>query len=201
MLSLLILASIPATLTSAVAAEDPAQQAVSQSANGEFLAKHYPPRALKAGEQGRVGFRIIVEPDGSLGACDVTESSGSQALDKETCEIIVAYARLQPVRNADGRAVRAVQNGYVNWKLPAGTAKVARGSPSKARDPERIICKRSQTTGSLVAKTKQCLTARQWAEAQRQARGEAERIIGVGYAEDGDGCGTSIQNPAGPGGC
>ncbi len=185
-LSMLMLASIPATLATAAAADEASGQAITQSANGEFLAKHYPPRALKAGEEGKVGFRLVIEPDGSLGSCDVTHSSGSKALDNETCEIILAHARLKPVRNEEGRSVRAVQNGHINWKLPKGAARVAGlgGTASSGRDPERIICKRSQTTGSLVRKTKQCMTARQWAEASRQAREQAERIIGVGHRED-----------------
>ena len=189
MWSFLLLMTVPAmTSTAAVAAGD-ADQAVSLSKNGEFLAKNYPPRALKAGEQGKVGFRIVVEPDGSLGSCVVTQSSGHSALDKETCDIIVNNARLQPVRNEEGRTVRAVQNGFINWKLPSGAASVAAasGTVTPGKDPERVICKRSQKTGSLIAKTRQCMTARQWAEAQRINRDEAERIIGTGHFEDESG--------------
>ncbi len=187
MLSFLFLASIPAAISSAsLAAEEAGQQAVTQSANGEFLSKNYPPKALKNGEQGRVGFRLVIESDGSLGTCEVTQSSGFRTLDNETCEVILRNARLKPVRNEEGRAVRAVQNGYINWKLPSGAAKTAglTGTKAAGRDPEKIICKRSQSTGSLVRKTKQCMTARQWAENARIQRDEVERIVGTGHFED-----------------
>jgi TonB family protein len=196
----LLLMSIP-TITSsvAIANADP-EQSVRTSANGEFIAEHYPLRALRAREQGKVGFRLVVESDGSLGSCDVTESSGSKSLDNETCELILRHARLTPVRNADGRAVRAVQSGYINWKLPANAPKLASVAASSGADPDRIICKRTARTGSLVARTKQCMTARQWAESSRIARGEAAKLIGSGNVNGEaaiEGCKGSISSPAG----
>ena len=180
----LILAAIPVLTSSAsMGMADPAQS-VRISSNGEFIADHYPVRALRAREEGKVGFRLVVESDGSLGSCDVTESSGSKSLDNETCELILRYARLTPVRNSDGRAVRAVQNGYINWKLPANAPKMASAAASKGPDPDRIICKRTAKTGSLISRTKQCMSARQWAEASRIARNQANDLIAQGHLED-----------------
>src|SRR3954468_9307586 len=114
MLHLLLLASIPAMLWSTESgAPKAADQLVQDGKNGEFLWRYYPPGALKRGEQGRVAFRLTIEPTGTIGTCDVIESSGFRALDAETCEIMALYARVQPVRNEEGRAVRAVQNGYI----------------------------------------------------------------------------------------
>ena len=186
MLSIL-LAVIPVLTSTASIADVNPEQAVRMSTNGEFIARNYPVRALKAREQGKVGFRLVVEPDGSLGSCDVTQSSGSKSLDSETCELILRHARLTPVRNAEGRAVRAVQNGHINWKLPANAPQMASAAASKGPDPERIICKRTAKTGSLVSRTKQCMTARQWAEAARIARGQADDLIGRGFFEDEQG--------------
>ena len=200
MFSLVLMMAIPsATYSVAIANADP-DQAVRMSTNGEFISKHYPERALKAREEGKVGFRLVVESDGSLGTCDVTQSSGSKALDNETCELILRYARLQPVRNADGRAVRAVQNGYINWKLPANAPGIASAAASGGPDPDRIICKRTAKTGSLISRTKQCMTARQWAEAGRISRGEAQRLIGSGNVNEAgirSSCDASIGNPSG----
>ncbi len=183
MLPLLFLASIPGALNSTVAAApNTGTEVVRQSANGEFLTRNYPPGALKRGEQGKVGFRLTIEPDGSLGTCDITESSGFAALDKETCEIMLRHARLSPVRNSEGRAIRAVQPGFIVWRLPAGS-KVASSSATTMPKPDQIICKRSQTTGSLVAKTKQCMTRAEWARTQRQAQDEMDRIQGRGHMD------------------
>jgi TonB family protein len=155
-------------------------QMVREGANGEFISRHYPPGALKRGEQGRVAFRLTVETDGSIGECDVTESSGFASLDRETCEIMVRHARTKPVRNADGRTIRTTSPGHIIWKLPASTTRVASVSASTMEKPDKLICKRVQTTGSLIAKTRQCLSKRQWLQAEQEARDAAERIQGRG---------------------
>ena len=183
MLPLLFLASIPALNSTVAAAPGTEQAIVRQSANGEFLTKNYPPGALKRGEQGRVGFKLTIEPDGSLGTCDVTESSGYASLDKETCEIMLRHARLSPVRNGEGRAIRASQSGFIVWRLPDGATRVASTSAKTMPKPDQIICKRSQTTGSLVAKTKQCMTRNEWARTQRQAQDEMDRYQGRGHMD------------------
>jgi len=170
--------------TTALAPQDP-DQAVKVSNDGEFIAKNYPPRALKAREQGKVGFRLVVESDGSLGSCEVTESSGSNALDNETCELILRHARLNPVRNADGRAVRAVQSGFIVWKLPPGIGRQAGVKTADAGAlPDKIICKKSAATGSLIRRTRQCMSAREWGEAQRIARDTLDRLIAKGFTNE-----------------
>jgi TonB family protein len=178
---MLLLASIPSILSSAFAGgPDTTDQAVRQAKNGEFLASHYPPGALKRGEQGKVGFRLTVEPDGALGKCDVTESSGFASLDNETCEMMVNYARLKPVRDSAGRGVRSVTPGYIVWKLPSGVATVASTNAKKMPKPDALVCKRTQTTGSLIARTTQCLTRSEWARQDNITRDEIGRLQGVG---------------------
>lgn len=183
------LLAIPTVALSSAATYAQADQSVRVSPNGEFIAKHYPPKALKAGEQGKVSFLLVVEPDGSLGTCEITKSSGYKSLDDETCELILRYARLPIIRNSEGRSVRASRNGFINWVHPEGRGKRASAMQiAAANTPDKIICKRSPTTGSLVKKTKQCMTARQWAESTRIARDKAYAIVGQGYHEDGDAC-------------
>jgi TonB family protein len=197
MFQFLFLAAIPATMTTSTISDPAAGQAVRAVKNGEFLAKNYPARALAAGEQGKVGFRIVVEPDGSLGSCEVTESSGFASLDNETCELIVRHARLPIVRNSEGRSVRAVQNGHINWVHPSGKNRLTAGVKQAALDkPDKVVCKRTPTTGSLIKRTKQCMTSQQWAETQRIAREQADRLVAKGYASDGMGC-PLLNNPSG----
>jgi len=189
MIQLLLFASIPAAIAVSTIEEASGDRAVTMKANGEFLAKNYPPRALKAGQQGKVGFRLVVEPDGSLGSCDVTQSSGFEALDDETCEIILRNARLPVVRDADGRSVRAVQNGFINWKHPGIPGKAAAVKTASAgQTPDKIICRKSSATGSLIKRTKQCMTSREWSETQRIQRERAYDIIGKGHNEEGHVC-------------
>src|SRR6476646_7716565 len=100
MVPLLVLASITPLLWSLGSGAPAASDTLIENAkNGEFLWKFYPAGAAKRGEQGRVSFRLTIEPDGLISTCDVTESSGFATLDKETCEIMGLYAPLAPIRD------------------------------------------------------------------------------------------------------
>ena len=181
MIPLLILASLTMLTSTGSGASDSSDQLVRETANHEFIAKHYPPGALKRGEQGRVTFRLTIEPDGSIGACDVTGSSGFTGLDRETCDLMVRYARTKPIRNEGGRSIRATTPGHVVWTLPRGTSVAAVSTAKTAEKPDKLICKRTPTTGSLIAKTKQCLSRSDWARQEQEHRDEIDRLQGKGF--------------------
>ena len=184
MIPLVLVASITTALISTGAGSQAVVEQVSRdSKNAEFISKHYPPQAMKRGEQGRVSFRLTIEPDGSLGTCDVTQSSGFATLDRETCEIMLHYARLKPVRNEDGRAIRASQDGYIVWQLSTATTKVASATAKTMPKPDQVICKRTPTTGSLIGKTKQCMTRSEWARTEQNTRDQMDNLQGRGVAD------------------
>jgi TonB family protein len=200
-----------ASITLGLAASDSGasqsgDQLVRATQNGEFLWKYYPPGALKRGEEGRVAFKLTIEPTGTISTCDVTESSGHAALDKETCEIMGFYARVQPVRNSDGRAIRSVQKGYIVWRLPPGAAKVASTSiKTTMPKPDQLVCRKDITTGSLIATTKQCMTRAEWARQAAETRENVDRITAA-YCGGGDGpclppCPTANVAGGGVGSC
>src|SRR6185295_11741872 len=175
MIPLLALASIPTIVWSAdLAALDANKQVASHAKNTEFIWNNYPPGALKRGEQGRVAFRVTIDRTGLISACEVTESSGFRALDRETCEMMSLYAQAKPGRDAAGHAIRSQQDGFIVWKLPPGATKVASAPTSKvAPKPDAIICRRDISTGSLIATTKMCLSRYEWdreTDAQKQHR-------------------------------
>ncbi len=162
---------------------------VGRAANGEFMTKYYPYEAMKRGEQGKVSFELTVEPDGSLASCTVTGSSGFATLDRETCEFLSKYAKVQPANDADGRPVRAVQQGYIQWRLPKRAAHPQAKSPTpasagklptdrfgKALDMNKVICRRYARTGSKVGTIKQCMTRQDWAMKDDNARDEVRRL-------------------------
>lgn len=181
----LIMASI-ALYAAPLSANTPEEPSVVQKENGEFMFKHYPPRALAAGEQGQVGFRVTFDSDGGLTSCDITKSSGFMTLDAETCEFMIRYARLAP---RDSRAPGgSTQQGYVNWKLPAD-AKAAPQTRSAAVEkgdlPEKLICRRDVKTGSLVAREKRCATRKEWEDSARIAKENGREPVGKGWKADG----------------
>ena len=129
-------------------------------------------------------------PTGAVSGCDVTESSGFKALDAETCEIMGLYAHLSPIRNSDGRAIRATSPGFIVWKLPPGAVKVASASQSQTMPkPDKLICRKDTVTGSLVATVRQCLTAAEWKRQEQVSKDAMDQMgLGKGHCEEGHGC-------------
>ena len=188
MVPLLVLASITPVLWNMESGAPAAADTVIRDAkNGEFLWQYYPQGALKRGEQGRVAFQLTVEPTGVVSSCQVTESSGFKTLDEETCEIMGLYAHLSPIRNADGRAIRADTKGFITWKLPPGATAVASASTAKTMaKPDPLICRKDVSTGSLIATTKQCLKKSEWARQQTNMRDAAEQLQGKDTIRQGN---------------
>ena len=79
----------------------------------------YPPSALRARQEGTVGFVLGVSPDGRVGDCTVSTTSGSAALDNATCSIMRRRARFTPARDRNGNPVPDVAAGSFEWSLPA----------------------------------------------------------------------------------
>ena len=50
-----------------------------------------------------------------------------------------------------------------------------------AKDPDRMICKSEEQTGSRLAKKKVCMTAAEWKESRRQQRMEIDRAQANNY--------------------
>ncbi|MFL6843259.1 MAG: energy transducer TonB [Allosphingosinicella sp.] len=153
----------------------------------EVLFSQYPPRALAAGEQGQVGYKVKLDREGWATECAVTKSSGHPLLDDETCRLILNRATFKGVTDSHGRRVATVTEGTVDWRLPTQTAAGA-PAPSGLRivdapmpASEKRICKRTLKTGTLATYERQCLTEAQWhrqRESQRDAWGDLQGTKG-----------------------
>lgn len=75
----------------------------------------YPRRAYEAGIGGTVFLRFVVQPDGRVGGCRVTRSSGFAELDNVTCRLIEKRFRYEPARDNFGRPVQEVVIGEHEW--------------------------------------------------------------------------------------
>jgi TonB family protein len=172
-------------LFAAIAALLSPYAAYSQAADhGDFMAKHYPPQALKNGEDGRVGFRVSISKDGVIERCEITESSGYATLDRETCDFIAVYAKLKPAVDDKGIAYGTIQSGVVAWKLPAGVARSIAPRAAAASLPPPLVCKRGNNTGSFLAHTTQCMTDAEWAVQDRLVRQSLDERIGIRVCTD-----------------
>jgi periplasmic protein TonB len=84
-----------------------------------FSDQDYPAAALRAGQQGAVGFALDVGPDGRVSGCTITRSSGSSELDSTTCRLIRSRARFTPALDSAGLTVSDEVHGRINWVLPS----------------------------------------------------------------------------------
>ena len=175
MLTILALVPSIAFAASALSSEvDP--PTVKQSRNGEFMTKYYPPKARARGEQGKVAFQITVNKDGFMTSCVVTQTSGFENLDKETCDFLTKYANVKPTFDQNGHPLAVAHDGFINWRLPPGSKRAAPVELAAALDPDKMICRRFVKTGSKVGYVKQCMTRQEWAEAERAARADVARM-------------------------
>ncbi len=78
----------------------------------------YPAAALRAREEGATTVKIAIDPAGTVAACEVARTSGSSALDEETCRIFKRRGRYKPARDMAGTAVASVEQQTIRWKLP-----------------------------------------------------------------------------------
>jgi len=76
------------------------------------------PADLQVSETGRtVSVRYYVYPDGKVGGCSVTASSGSAELDSLTCRLIEQRFRFRPSRDAIGQPVRSIIAETHRWSI------------------------------------------------------------------------------------
>ena len=81
----------------------------------------YPAAAIRAGEQGTVGFMLDIGPDGLVSNCRITSSSGSTALDEATCRIMRDRPRFRPALDSQGHPTTDQIKSRIRWVLPAAT--------------------------------------------------------------------------------
>lgn len=73
--------------------------------------------------------------------------------------------------------MRIVTLGLGALAMVAATASVARDRKAELNaDPDKIICKSEQNTGSRLAQTKRCMSARDWAAEKATNQQDIERI-------------------------
>jgi TonB family protein len=187
MARMLLFATILIGAAAPVLAGTPADVKARNAQSWDVLFSEYPPRALAAGQQGLVGYKVKLDREGYATECEVTKPSGHAVLDEETCRLILNRATFKGVRDSSGRRVTTVAEGTVNWVLPSQAATYS-GQPAAAPSGLRIanapapasgkkICKRSLKTGTLATYERICLSKADWdrhADRQREEWGELQ---------------------------
>ena len=77
----------------------------------------YPPEAQMADEQGTVDVLVKVDESGRVADCTVEASSGSAALDVQTCRLFWLRAKFAPARDKAGKPVVSAYSRKITWRL------------------------------------------------------------------------------------
>ncbi len=83
-----------------------------------FSTEDYPQSAIRNEESGTTGVRLTIGTDGRVSGCDVTQSSGSSALDSTTCNILRRRARFTPAKDQAGNPISDTTTTRIRWELP-----------------------------------------------------------------------------------
>ena len=135
----------------------------------------YPLEALMNGEEGTVGFRLVVGPDGRVANCSVIASSGTPSLDDTTCSIMRRRARFTPARDQYGNPTSDSLSARITWRIAEDEAPPAPDEEA-AETPE--IVQRTRPVSSLAGLAS---LADYPAEAVSQSRqGRTALILSVG---------------------
>jgi protein TonB len=82
---------------------------------GEITPRDFPRNLREAGVGGRVSFVFKVEPNGRVGRCSVTRSSGVPELDALTCRLIQQRFVYRPSTDRYGRPIEDEVEGEHDW--------------------------------------------------------------------------------------
>ena len=77
----------------------------------------YPPEAQMADEQGTVDVLVKVDESGKVADCTIQGSSGSAALDSQTCSLFWLRAKFAPARDEAGKPVVSAYSRKITWRL------------------------------------------------------------------------------------
>lgn len=78
----------------------------------------YPQSAIRSEAEGVVKFRLSVGTNGRVTGCEVTGSSGTEALDQAACAKLMLRGRFDPASDSTGAVVAGSYTGAVRWQLP-----------------------------------------------------------------------------------
>lgn len=96
-----------------------ASRAIPRSSLASWLGESdYPAAALRDGHEGATTVRLAIDQGGSVARCEIARTSGSYALDDETCRVFMRKGRFRPARDTAGRPVASIEHQTVRWQLP-----------------------------------------------------------------------------------
>lgn len=68
---------------------------------------------------GRASFRLQISASGKVEGCQITRSTGYDALDEATCALVSRRAKFEPARDSNGEKTAGTFTNSVLWEIPA----------------------------------------------------------------------------------
>jgi protein TonB len=94
----------------------PPTPATPKGRGNAFSDDDFPDASRRAEESGVTRVSYVVDVDGKVSSCTVTQSSGFPRLDEATCKIIQRRFRFNPATR-DGKPVQETKTQPVRWQL------------------------------------------------------------------------------------
>lgn len=100
----------------------PAEQAKTRPVQieGGITDDDYPREAIRANQVGTTTAKFIVSTNGRVPVCEIENSSGWEALDQKTCEIIKDRFEYAPAKDRKGKPLAYALTQRVTWRMPVG---------------------------------------------------------------------------------
>jgi TonB family protein len=84
---------------------------------GVFNESDYPTVALGRGQSGTTKIMLLIDEEGMVKDCTLTEASGAAVLDSNTCGVILRRAKFQPAIGLDGKPAKSGFTQHITWRI------------------------------------------------------------------------------------
>jgi hypothetical protein len=85
--------------------------------SGIFSGDDYPGIAVFKDQMGSVAFVLLIDEQGKVADCTVTETSGVASLDAQSCAIVKERAKFKPAIGVDGKPSKSSYFQRISWRL------------------------------------------------------------------------------------
>lgn len=83
-----------------------------------FSNDDYPLEAIRNHWEGTVIVDLTIDPQGSVSACQIAQSTGHKLLDDTTCDLITKRAKFKPATDSEGSPIEGRVRTPLRWRLP-----------------------------------------------------------------------------------
>ena len=91
--------------------------AVANDAGSWISSIDYPGSALRAGAQGVVRFRLVIDEEGKPISCAIDGATDPDEFSELTCDKIMSRAKFEPALDAEGEPIRSYFAGSVRFQM------------------------------------------------------------------------------------